>query len=161
MLCYPIKIYTDHTALIQLFKGKNVSGCLVSCFITIDKFNLVIKSLPGRDNHVPDALSLNVAVLPVTEINSFSLQDLVVATSADPVSSAVIYAIEAGDGVNLPQLPVLPSQFDISNDIHCRLSSWCLVKMPLNLQFQSPLPLLSCTLCTMLLKRDTQVVRKP
>ncbi len=39
---YSITIYTDHSAVTQLFKGKNLSGRLARWFLTIEEFNPVL-----------------------------------------------------------------------------------------------------------------------
>ncbi len=54
-------------------------------------------------NHVADALSRNVAVSAVTNVQIFSLKDLAAAQRADPLWSSVIYALESGDDVHCPQ----------------------------------------------------------
>ena len=76
--------------------------------------------MPGRANHVADALSRNVAVAAVTDVQNFSLKDLAAAQRADPLWSSVIYSLESGDDLHCPQLPVPLSQFDISNYVICR-----------------------------------------
>ncbi len=88
---YSNTLYTDHSAVTQLFKGKNLSGRLARWFLTIEEFNPVMKYLPGKANLVADALSRNVPVAFVETIHNFSLQDLSVAQCSDPVWSAVIY----------------------------------------------------------------------
>ncbi len=76
--------------------------------------------MPGRANHVVDALSRNVAVAAVTNGQNFSLKGLAETQRADPLWSSVIYALESGDDVRCPQLPVPLTQFDTSNDVLCR-----------------------------------------
>ncbi len=79
-----------------------------------------VKYLPGKANLVADALSRNVPVASVETIHNFSLQDLSVAQCSDPVWSAVIYAVESGDDVTLPRLPVPIDQFALRDGVLCR-----------------------------------------
>ncbi len=53
---YPITVYTDHTAVTQLFHGKNYIGRLASWYLTIQQFAHTLKYLPGKANTAADAL---------------------------------------------------------------------------------------------------------
>ncbi len=99
---YDITVCTDHSAVTQLFKGKNLSVRLASWFLIIDEFKSTIKYLLGRANHVADALSRNVAVASVTNVQNFSFKDLASAQRADPLWSSFIYSLESGDDIQCP-----------------------------------------------------------
>ncbi len=70
---YPITVYTDHTAVSQLFHGKNLTGRLARWYLTIQQFEPTFKYLPDKANTVVDALSSNISVSAVNEIANFSL----------------------------------------------------------------------------------------
>ena len=117
---YKVTVYTDHSAVTQLFSGKNLSGRLARWYLTIMQFEPQIKYLPGRANTVADALSRNIPVAAVTQVDNFSLPELRTAQRSDPLWSCVVYALESGDDSALPKLPVPFVQFSLQDDVLCR-----------------------------------------
>ncbi len=64
------------TAVIPLFHGKNFTGRLARCYLTIQQFGLTFKYLHGKANTVADVLSRNTPVSAVIEVANFSLSEL-------------------------------------------------------------------------------------
>ncbi len=76
---YEITVYTDHSPITEIFKGRNLSGRLARWYLTIQTYNPEIKYTKGSSNVVADSLSRNIHVGAVTDtspIANFSLEDL-------------------------------------------------------------------------------------
>ncbi len=108
---HPITVYTDHSAVTQLFSGKNLTGRLARWYVTVMQFEPVIQYLPGKDN-VPFAA--------VSQISNFCLSELSTAQREDSLWSRVIYTLESGDDSALPKLPLPFDQFSLRDDVLCR-----------------------------------------
>ncbi len=117
---YPITVYTDHSAVTQLFSGKNLIDPLAGWYLKVIQFEPTIKYLLDKANTVADALSRNIPVAAVTQISNFSLSELRTAQRQDTLWSRVICALASWDDFSLPELPVPFSDFSLQDDVLCR-----------------------------------------
>ncbi len=92
ILSYHIHIFTDHSAVTDLFKGNNLSGKFARWHLTVQDYNPSFSYVPGKANTVADALSRHVA--PVASLTvSHSLPTLDVVRSnqqSDQFRSSII-----------------------------------------------------------------------
>ncbi len=68
ILGYKIREWTDHTAIQNLFKHKNLRGRLARWFVTLQNYEISFEYIPGKRNTAADALSRNIA--SQEEVNS-------------------------------------------------------------------------------------------
>ncbi len=112
-------MYTDHAAVTELFKGKNLTGKLSQWYLTIQEFSPILKYIQGHSNVVTDALSRNALVGAASEtplVTIFSLQDLGTTQRKHDTWTLFIYALESGDETTLPRLPIPFSQLFLPQD---------------------------------------------
>ncbi len=83
ILGYPITVFTDHSAVTEFFKGRNLTGRLARWYLTNQEFNLTFRYLAGRSDVVADSLLRNIPVGAITGpqpvINNFSFPELAAA----------------------------------------------------------------------------------
>ncbi len=119
ILGYPSTVFTDHAAVNEFFKGRNLTGRLARWYLTIQEFNPTFRYLLGRANVVADSFSRNVAVGPVTGLRPF-VNNFFFPERAAAQRQNVIYALESGDESTLPSLPIHFKQFLSENKVLCR-----------------------------------------
>ncbi len=116
---YKIHVYTDHSPITEIFKGRNLNVRLARWYLTIQGYSPEIKYTKGRQNVVADALSNNVCVGEVAEaspIPNFSMENLCSAQREHHLWKKVIYALESGDETQLPELPIPFLHIFLSHD---------------------------------------------
>ncbi len=70
-----VVVYTNHMAITNPFKGKNLHGHLARWFSSLQAYNPELKVFAGTTNMVVDALSRNIPIGAITntELSSTSL----------------------------------------------------------------------------------------
>ncbi len=131
---YKITLFTDHSPIIEIFKGRNLNSKLAHWYLTIQAYSPKIKYTKGRQNMVAEAFSRNVCVGAVAEaspIPNFSVKDLCFAQQEHPLWKRVIYGLELGDDTQLPELPIPFLHFFLSHD---RALCWYWAQKPVPIE---------------------------
>ncbi len=75
ILGYKIRVWTDHTAIQNLFKHKNLRGRIARWFVTLQNYEISFEYIPGKKNTAADALSRHIGT-PETDTPVYCLQNL-------------------------------------------------------------------------------------
>ncbi len=130
---YKITVYTDHSPIMEIFKGRNLNSKLVHWYLTIWTYSPEIIYTKGHQNVVADALSRNTCVGAIAEallIPNSSMEDLCSAQQEHHLWKKVICALESDE----TQLPFL--HFFLSHNMAlCRY--WAQKPVPIE-QFVIP-----------------------
>ncbi len=68
ILGYKIRVWTDHTAVQNLFKHKNLRGRLSRWFVTLQNYEINFEYIPGNKNTAADTLSRNILSQEVNSV---------------------------------------------------------------------------------------------
>ncbi len=125
-----IRVRTDHTAAVELFSTKSLTGKLARWSLIVQDFNPSFAHVPGAVNNVADALSRYTGVIEDTDVDQYEeasrCHDLLLndsirdAQSADTFCQPIIYFLEGGDPNALPRLPVPLPEFDLNEGLLVR-----------------------------------------
>ena len=118
---YEITVYTNHKAIKDLFKGRNLTGRLARWMVILEDYRPKIEYVPGKLDHVVDALSRAVVAPLINDAqNAFSDEELMHAQCDDSLLGKIIGALESNTLPSLPDLPVSPSKLHLHDGLLIR-----------------------------------------
>ena len=105
---YQVHVLTDHGAVTEIFKDRNLRGKLARWFLTIQEFNPTFEYLPGRLNNAADALSRNIANMSAVtvEFTPLDLYEVAVAQENDSTWGPILKYLKGNKQDNIPDSPV-------------------------------------------------------
>ncbi len=126
ILGYLIRVRTDHTAIQNLFKHKNLRGRLAQWFVILQSYEVTFKYIPGKKN-IADTLSRNISSHEDTEMcvcnvnELITLEDVTICEEQrkDELWKAVIEYLENPIEGRKPKLPgkLTIGEFEIRNNL--------------------------------------------
>ncbi len=127
---YEIRVRTDHTAIVELFNTKSLTGKLAKWSLLVHDFNPSFDHFPGAVNNVADVLSRYIGVIEDTDIDQYEeasrCHNVILkysirnAQRADTFCQPIIYYLESGNPNALPRPPVPVPEFDLNEGLLVR-----------------------------------------
>ncbi len=115
-IIYDYDITTDHSAVVELFNAKSLTGKLAKWSLIVQVFNPTFAHVPGAVNNVADALSRYIGAINDTDWDQYddpsrrhdsSLKDSIrSAQRSDAFCQPLLHYLENGDPNALPRLSV-------------------------------------------------------
>ncbi len=124
ILGYKIRVWTDHTAIQNLFKHKNLRGRIARWFTTLQNYEVTFEYIPGKKNVAADALSRNIAevnsiVCTIPELLTLDMEVVKEEQRKDKGWTGLINHLSNSETTPPPKLPkkLKLEEFELIDDI--------------------------------------------
>ena len=131
LLGHKITVFTDHSAVCEIFKQPQQSGRRARWYLTTADFEVSFKYLPGRQNQVADALSRHVACINTDVLSEDKIK---IHQNQDPQLYAIkrylLTQKQKDESAIPPEFPVSVNDLSVIDDMLIKVTSHTQVDMP-------------------------------